>query len=73
MDAESIVYSMNCCAPSRKVDRDCASCPFSSYENCHEQLIMSAIDLITNERATVEHYANEINRIQGELASLSIK
>ena len=73
MNSRDTMFALQCCAPSSRAERDCASCPLNNSDDCHTQLCVSAIEALTYERGIVEHYVSEIERIHNQLSNMYVK
>ena len=60
MNSAELMYALQCCAPTAKVERDCASCPFSLSDDCHNKLCNAVIGYIISTEGKHERVHNYI-------------
>ena len=63
MTDRELMFALQCCSPTAKSDRDCASCPFGGNDNCHSMLCDTTIDLIMRNQSKNESVVYAIDAV----------
>ena len=63
MTDRELMTALQCCSPATVSDRNCASCPFFRFKNCHTKLCEYLIDYIVREQGKTERFARGVDSV----------